>query len=46
VSKESLARQFRSVTALGRITRDDRGTPVAAYAIYRLADPAGSLHRR
>jgi 4-amino-4-deoxy-L-arabinose transferase-like glycosyltransferase len=46
VSEEYLARQFRSVAALGRITRDDRGTPVAAYAIYRLADPVGSLRQR
>jgi hypothetical protein len=41
-----LARQFRSVVALGRITRDDRGTPVAAYAIYRLAGPVGVLYQR
>jgi hypothetical protein len=41
-----LMREFRSLTALGRITRDDCGAPVAVYAAYRLAVPAGALQRR
>jgi hypothetical protein len=41
-----LARRFRTVIPLGRITRDHRGTPVAAYAVYRLADPTGPLPQR
>jgi 4-amino-4-deoxy-L-arabinose transferase-like glycosyltransferase len=45
-SEDMLTREFRSVTTLGRITRDDRGAPVAVYRVYRLADPAGALHRR
>jgi hypothetical protein len=45
-SEAMLTREFRSVTALGRITRDDRGAPVAVYAVYRLADPAGALPSR
>lgn len=46
VSPEMLTRQFRTVAALGRITRDHQGAPVAAYVVYRLADPIGPLHQR
>ena len=45
-SPQMLSRQFRTVTPLGRLTRDHLGAPVAGYAVYRLADPVGPLHQR
>ena len=38
---EVLQSRFRSVTPLGRLTRRYGDTPLAAYAVYLLADPIG-----
>lgn len=45
-SPELLSRHFRDVTPLPGLTRAHQGSPIARYAIYRLAYPIEPLPRR
>jgi 4-amino-4-deoxy-L-arabinose transferase-like glycosyltransferase len=38
-----LTERFGSVTPLGDLVRTDGGVPIATYAVYRLADPIGTV---